>query len=202
MPTLSKNAIAGYAQNAGFKGDEIKIATAIAMAESGGNTKAHNAVPPDDSYGLWQINMLGALGRDRQKRFHLASYADLYNPVVNARAAYSIYKGSGWQAWTTYTRGTYKKFLTDVTPEKPTGLDIDIIDAAKEKAGELNPLNGVSESINAFGETVFKATANIQGIAFAGLLLVMGVLLLMRGTVSKFIPAGKVGKLAKGVLNK
>src|SRR4051794_8716603 len=103
MPTLSADAIRQYASAAGFSGNDLDIAVAVALAESGGNPKAHNATPPDDSYGLWQINMLGKLGPDRRKRFGLTSNDQLYDPATNAKAARIIFQGSGWSAWTTYT---------------------------------------------------------------------------------------------------
>jgi hypothetical protein len=67
---------------------------AIALRESGGNPDAHNPNPPDDSYGLWQINMLGALGTARLQEFGLATKEQLYDPATNAAAAYRIWGGS------------------------------------------------------------------------------------------------------------
>jgi hypothetical protein len=88
-----------------------QIMAAIAMAESGGNPGAHNPVPPDNSYGLWQINMLGAMGPARRREFGITSNEALYNPAINARAAAKILKSQGLAAWSTYTNGAYKKYL-------------------------------------------------------------------------------------------
>ena len=51
-------------QQNGFSGNGYRIMAAIAMAESGSNAEAHNdnANTGDNSYGLWQINMLGSMG--------------------------------------------------------------------------------------------------------------------------------------------
>jgi hypothetical protein len=109
---LSPASIYAYARRAGFTPAEARVATAIAMAESGGRPRAHNPVPPDDSYCLMQVNMLGALGPERRARFHLRSNSDLYDPATCMRAAYSISGGgSSWQPWTTYTRGSYRSYL-------------------------------------------------------------------------------------------
>lgn len=114
------------AQQAGFSADEASTAAAIAMAESGGNPKAHNSTPPDNSYGLWQINMLGDMGPSRRKWFGLKSNEELFDPVTNAKAAYKIYKASGWKAWTTYTSGKYKAYVgkpwKDYKPEEKQSL--------------------------------------------------------------------------------
>jgi len=101
------------AQGAGFTGRNAQIMGAIAMAESSGNARAHNtnAGTGDNSYGLWQINMLGAQGPERQRQMGLKSYDDLFNPQTNARAAMSVYKSQGFGAWSTYKDGSYKKYM-------------------------------------------------------------------------------------------
>lgn len=97
---------------AGFSQSEIPTMIAIAMAESGGNSRAHNKVPPDNSYGLWQINMIGYLGPDRRKRYGLSSNEELFDPATNARVAKKVREEQGLGAWTTYTGGKYKNFLS------------------------------------------------------------------------------------------
>ena len=58
----------------GFQGDALKKAYAISKAEGGENNLAHNYNPAtgDDSYGRFQINMLGELGPDRRAKYGLA----------------------------------------------------------------------------------------------------------------------------------
>src|SRR2546423_15718341 len=53
--------------------------TAIALAESGGDSRSHATVG-EDSRGLWQINA--------QAHPDLAGRFDLYDPAQNARAAF------------------------------------------------------------------------------------------------------------------
>lgn len=97
----------------GFGGDLVTaIATAIAWAESKGNTKAHNTTPPDNSYGLWQINMIGGLGPSRRVQFNLSTNEDLYSPTTNARVAYALSNnGTNFGAWSTFKSGAYKQYL-------------------------------------------------------------------------------------------
>lgn len=122
---MSPQDIAGYAAAAGFSGDALRIAVAIALAESGGNRLAHNPRPPDDSYGLWQINMLGALGPQRRAAFGLTSNADLFDPMTNARAAFAISGGgSNFNAWATFnprnrTTPRYLAYLPASIPLQP-----------------------------------------------------------------------------------
>jgi hypothetical protein len=109
---LSAGQIAAYAYRAGFRGRALTVATAVALAESGGRPRAHNPVPPDNSYGLWQINMLGALGPERRRAFDLNGNSQLFDPMVNARAAFAISRqGRSFGPWTTYTSGAYRRFL-------------------------------------------------------------------------------------------
>jgi lysozyme-like protein len=187
--SLSDAQLAKLAADAGFTGNDVKIAVAVARAESGGNPQAHNATPPDDSYGLWQINMLGALGPDRRRRYNLKSNSSLYDPATNARVAYGIWKGSGWKAWTTYTRGTYKKFLNGsiTVPEATPG--------GNATPASAPPVLGIAGAVNAFGDTVFKGVSNIAGILVAITLVVLGAVFLLRNAV----PVGKVAKVVKGV---
>jgi hypothetical protein len=111
---LSPEQIAQAAHEAGFRGHDLTTAVAVAMAESGGDPHAHNPVPPDNSYGLWQINMIGALGPDRRHEFHLDANKELFDPETNAKAAFAISgKGDSFQPWTTYTSGAYKKYLDE-----------------------------------------------------------------------------------------
>jgi len=113
MSTLTAEQIAEHAYNAGFRGHALATAVAIAMAESGGNTHSHNGRPPDNSYGLWQINMLGSMGPARREQFHLSSNDQLFNADQNAKAAYAIAgHGKNFEPWSTYTSGAYKRYLS------------------------------------------------------------------------------------------
>lgn len=100
-------------RQAGFKGEGLRIAYAVAMAESGGRANAHNpnAKTGDNSYGLFQINMLGGMGPERRARYGLSSNEDLFDPLTNARVAYAMSNGGkNWSPWTTYKTGAYKSY--------------------------------------------------------------------------------------------
>jgi len=78
----------------GFRGKDLVKAVAIAGRESiGFNPRAFNGNQKtgDLSYGLFQINMTGALGPSRRKSQKLSSNDDLFDPAVNARVAYQMY---------------------------------------------------------------------------------------------------------------
>jgi hypothetical protein len=86
----------------GFEGKGLKIAFGIVMKESTGRPYAHNqnSNTGDNSYGLFQINMIGSLGPARREQFGLTSNEDLFNPLTNAAIAYRISEGgTNWGPW-------------------------------------------------------------------------------------------------------
>ena len=86
----------------GFKGEAVKYAWAVVMKESRGNALDYNGNvhTGDNSYGLFQINMIGSLGPIRRAQYGLAYNAQLLNPVENAKIAYKISDGGkNWGAW-------------------------------------------------------------------------------------------------------
>lgn len=104
--------IASLAAAAGFQGNDLTTAIAVALGESGGNTG-----PPDGdqslapgngpSKGLWQIN----IGRNAHPE--MASW-NLYDPPTNAAAAFQIYTAGGgsFRPWSAFTNGRYVNYLS------------------------------------------------------------------------------------------
>jgi Lysozyme like domain len=86
----------------GFEGNALKTAWAVARVESNGRPMAlnDNRRTGDKSYGIFQINMLGTLGVDRQEKFELVSNKELFDPVTNAEITYHMTKGGkDWSSW-------------------------------------------------------------------------------------------------------
>lgn len=81
------------------------LMSAIAMAESGGNSDATNA--DGGACGLWQIYPCeqGAL-----------------DPFTNAQIAVRKYKTQGLKAWVSYTNGAYKQFYQGSSAPQPATL--------------------------------------------------------------------------------
>ncbi len=101
---LSGEDVARFAYNAGFRGENLVKAVAIAYRESRWNAGSYNpdASTKDLSYGLMQINMLGALGPARLKQFGLSKNEDLYDPAINMKAAFQMSGGNNFYAWGPY----------------------------------------------------------------------------------------------------
>lgn len=111
---MNANEIYQAAVAAGFSPQQAVTMTAIALAESSGNPTSHNdnRSTGDNSYGLWQINMIDTLGPARLKQFGIQSNDALFDPHTNAAAAFIVSGGGGnFAPWTTYTSQKYKKYL-------------------------------------------------------------------------------------------
>lgn len=103
-----------YAYNAGFRDEELRTASAIALAESGGDPhcydpetaffEEHKIPAGQGSLGLWQIFV------HEHPEFEGWNLDD---PQVNACAAAIVFAKAAKQftPWSTYTSGAFKKFL-------------------------------------------------------------------------------------------
>jgi len=99
---LTKTELVDLLHAIGFKGEALRYAWAIVMKESRGNPLSHNGNRDtgDNSFGLFQINMVDSLGQDRREKFSLEYNAQLLNPVVNAKIAYHMSnQGENWKSW-------------------------------------------------------------------------------------------------------
>lgn len=104
--------IATYAKRAGFTGESLPIAISIALAESSGNPVAYNpetqANTPEGkgSFGLWQIYLKAHPEFEGQ---------NLYDPQVNANAAYLVYKQAGYsfRPWSTFKNQAYLSHMDE-----------------------------------------------------------------------------------------
>ena len=86
----------------GFEGRALKVAWAVVKKESNGRPLAFNGnvKTGDNSYGIFQINMIGGLGVARRDKYELNSNKELFDPVVNAQIAYHMSnEGSNWSSW-------------------------------------------------------------------------------------------------------
>lgn len=104
---------ARLAMDAGFTKEQAKVMAAIAGGESTFNNRAHNPnrATGDNSYGLWQINMIDQLGVERRRNLGLSSNEDLFDPATNARAAKAIFDSQGFGAWGAYKDGNAAKYM-------------------------------------------------------------------------------------------
>lgn len=114
MTALTPAQIAVHARAAGFSGEDLVTAVAVALGESGGRTDAKGDVGLQTgtwgpSIGLWQIRSINAERGRGTTRDELANY----DPGHNARAAYTLYREHGFQPWTIFNNGAYRNHLNE-----------------------------------------------------------------------------------------
>ncbi len=136
MATLSAGQIAFVAKGAGFSGDSLVTAVAIALAESSGNADAVGDVALQTgtwgpSVGLWQIRSLNVQKNTGGQRDEVANH----NPATNAKNAFAISSsGTNFHPWSTFGSGAYLAH----------------IGAARTGAGAPNA-NGIPAGLNTSG---------------------------------------------------
>ena len=113
LPALPDDQILQLAIDAGLPPEKAKIMLAIALAESSGipNNNNFNRSTGDESYGLWQINMIDALGPERARDLGLTSYSQLEDPATNARAMAYVLGRQGFNAWSVHKHGLHRRYL-------------------------------------------------------------------------------------------
>jgi hypothetical protein len=117
---LTKSDLVKLLSAVGFEGKALREAWAVAMKESRGNPLSHNGnrKTGDNSYGLFQVNMIGSMGQERRDKFNLDYNAKLLDPVVNAQVAYHMSNGGkDWSAW----KGTKTPVVKNLMAQFPTG---------------------------------------------------------------------------------
>lgn len=118
---ISKGATVGVtdmlrlALKQGLAPEKAILMAAVGMAESSGRTDVVNNNPAtgDNSFGLWQINMIGSLGPSRMAKYGLRSFDDLKDPETNARVMSDILGSSGINAWGAYKDKRYLQYMSE-----------------------------------------------------------------------------------------
>jgi hypothetical protein len=200
---LADYAIGAYAKMGGFAEAQLPTVIAIAMAESGGVPTKHNSVPPDDSYGLMQINMIGALGPARRRTFGISSNAQLFDPETNMRAAYIVSShGTNFSPWSTYTttdpKVSYKRFLAEASGPHSVAAAGQPGAVVTQAAADVSGATGISAAANALGSTITKIGSNIAMVLLIVLFLAIGIMLITKTSPAKVVsdvsPLGAVAK--------
>lgn len=100
----------------GFEGKALKMAWSVAQKESNCRPMAinNNIKTGDNSYGIFQINMIGNLGEARLEKFNLESKKELFDPVTNAQIVFHMtQEGKNWSSWTYLDGQRFKEFWSE-----------------------------------------------------------------------------------------
>jgi hypothetical protein len=200
----SQSELYSLAKSVGLSDSSAKIAAAVAMEESGGIATKHNSVPPDDSYGYWQINMLGSLGPDRRKKYHLSSNEQLFDPRTNALVmAGESAGGLNWFPWTTYKDQTYKKWMGNPVTDQhlPAAPSI----GSGVVSSVTAPVQSAVDTLNKTAKWMSNSEnwLRVGYVAGGAVLVVAGLVMVLQSTgigraAMNLTPAGRVANIIKG----
>jgi hypothetical protein len=218
---LSPLEIFHLAQQAGWSAADAVTATAIAMAESGGNTSVVNSI---GAAGLWQI--YDGTYPSQQRATQLS------DPLTNAKAAYAKWTaakaggGTGWCPWATYNEdsscagqkgrvNTWRQYLgqaqsaaqgVDGTGGAVSTVDPVLAGGAALVAAQSTPAGGLDASPILGSQALGTLAARVASPGFwwsagffvlAGLLIVVGLLVVFRQQVEQAtVQVGKVAAAA------
>lgn len=205
MPVLDVGMVETYALRAGWGARDAIVAAAVAMAESGGNTDAH-ATKGEDSRGLWQMNV--------QAHPELAG-RNLYDPGVNAAAAYNLWKAKGWGPWSAHNNGTYLAYMLQATAASPSSQAAanalgSIQDAGNVLGGAVDAAQSVAQGALGAAQSAVGFLQDLQnpelwqriGKVIVGGVLIAGGLFILVKSAAANLAGGLVGDVAKSALKK
>lgn len=174
----------------GFRGDALKTAFAVAIAESGGRPGAvgdQNLANQKwgPSYGIFQIRSL------KNWREYNDPYRDasrLRDPRYNIQAAWvKSNKGTSWKPWSAYTNGAFTRYLDDA-------------ETVAQKAG-IGGGDGMSSGGMAATETGGSSTAVMRGNTSVNATSKIDVHVSMNVQIAR-ASIGEANKLADDVLRR
>jgi hypothetical protein len=147
-------AIAGFAEQGGFRRDELAEAMAISVVASQGDDALVEAPLFGDlptTVGLWQIPI------DDRTGFDIAS---LLQPTINARAAHTLWKAAG-QSWTwspAYLTGRWQLVIDNAWDVVRSGQ-------RRQLAATLGPGDRLAGSARRAATTSGLTAQQISGLA-------------------------------------
>ena len=194
---LTAEEIATVAATAGFNKskDMLAMATAVALAESSGKSKAVSST--GCCIGLWQINV----------RVHPYTKQQMEDPAQNAAAAWKISNsGTNWKPWEVYTLGMYQLHM----PAAKSAADKVMQGHGTIPgviAGNLVDEASTITDIVQFPEMVRQWISDrnnimrIAKVALGGGLVIAGIVFVMKPLMESAV-GGVVGGVVKGALKK
>lgn len=162
--------------NAGFRGNDLVTIVAIAGRESGYRPDAHRtdnpgSNPPTGDFGLTQINYIHDTPAMRAAAGY-SSINDLFDPNVNARVAYQLFKANhGFSSWAAgpkgYTGGGDPLYGTDVPAAVQAVMDFLLAKGDSTPLGQMPPMSGipgVGPIISAPGKAIGAVKDSINSV--------------------------------------
>lgn len=176
MAKRTASEIYGAARAAGLSIPSAVIATAVALAESGGDDQilGDTTIQTDKwgpSVGIWQIRTVKAeygSGSDRDLLALRGNVARQAQAMRNISAG-----GTNWTPWSVYTRGTYQKFLGQAQSASGSTATGGIEQLGLPGTGAVGDV--ASAALDSARDLLIKLGAAGLGVALLGVGLVVAV---------------------------
>jgi len=195
--------VAAWCYMAGWRGDDLRTAIAIAKAESGYRQDAKNVNTDKWSstdWGIFQIN----------DHYHTVTDSMKSSAPVNVRFAHVIWTSAGktFKPWATYNSGAYKAHLTEADTLATLVEQTPSLQQGKfnENSGSASiDIPSVSNPLDALGaipRVLARISSDIVMLLLILVLLILGILMVSGklGKVASVTPVGKTASIAKKVL--
>ncbi|HEY6018771.1 MAG TPA: hypothetical protein VIY48_02445 [Candidatus Paceibacterota bacterium] len=186
-PSEARVRYAAYAHGAGFSGSALVTALAIGIAESGLDmTAVHTNSNGTKDWGAWQINDVNHPTQEEKT-----------NAFANAKKAFSIYanRGHRFNDWSTFNSGAYRAHLaeaqnlvTQLQKKGPAWERATIAGAGSyDKSVPTTAINipNPLDALKAIPQTIQNVASNTLTVIVAGILLVMGIILITRKGIGR-----------------
>jgi hypothetical protein len=183
--TLTPAQIAQWAVQAGFSGQDLTTAVAVALAESSGRIDATNTnIDGSIDYGVWQINSGHADEFAKHPQWWSVENADMAHDVWAAA-------GNKWTPWVTFNNGRYTSFLLQATAAAKNPDTGNVVGGPGDtKNVTIIPgVDSIAESLSGFTTGLAAVGAWIGnpqnwervGLVLVGGALVVGALIMVAG---------------------
>jgi len=174
---ISGDMMANYCSSAGFRGEALVTAIAVAKAESSWNAHAENWSANDAKWGpavgLFQVRVLKHPGDFSASMDRRREYWSMRQPLPNAVFAYELSRGGKvWEpTWVSHSDGSYRKYLAQarqLAANASTGNDAQVAAGVPLVANDWidedrNPIPvnlGASAHAGEIGNSVVSATVD------------------------------------------
>jgi hypothetical protein len=135
-PQITLHDVALLAYNAGFRGNDLRIA--IALADGSESMRSPYIINSGAGAGFYAVGIWQMLsGPTEAWSVGLRDPQANLDPQTNANNAYTLKQGQGWNAWEGYTKGTHIQYMTAAN-EAATWVEQGYADAANP-AAHLTP---------------------------------------------------------------
>lgn len=197
MPVLGAVDLATLALKAGWRGQNAARATAIMLAESSGDTDAHNTKRGNDARGLMQINVKPSAHPQYASR-------NLYDAETNVATGFELWQQDGWKPWNSSRAGQILQtpiaeaaVLAAQARHPSLGLKILGEGTGPSLAGQAPPSN---QSLLEVGANAIKFLTVGRNWGRIGMILIGGAIVLIAVNTLTKPYTEPVRKVAKGVV--